>query len=496
MPSLTRWLALTFLLLSSTAYAQCVAPYITSPLRGLVTTADFTLSGVVSRDNGCDEGLVRIMRSGSGEIFLSSVNADGTFSVDLSHQPWGPQIYYLLLREDTTDSRPSGPVEDDDADVPIYDNRPTFSGSTDCPYVTLTLASVDPIVARTNEQGFYEIRSQALADGRYTLVATASSDESGSNSASSRPRNFVVSSTQSGSRDECYAPTLTGPGVRSDFRRSTIAGYTATGTLCDDGLVRLMTEETGEVAVIGLDGAGAFNVPVLHPQYGVLHYYLLHTSDTAGLLRSNTVEVTVTCDVPIILEPLGQTWQPNYNEYDPVYIYNRRPPMGGNTGQCRFATIEITGRPTVTVSSDAQGYFKVPPSVYENGAYALIVTGTPDGTAESLSGPVAKRSNQRNFIIDSTEPMPSTVGSRRRSIKPRCKADEELCRFIGVNNRMSIQYRCYPDLSTNLNRCGSCDGPDCADLLNVDGVMCLEGRCQIQTCEKGYILRDNACVKR
>lgn len=63
-------------------------------------------------------------------------------------------------------------------------------------------------------------------------------------------------------------------------------------------------------------------------------------------------------------------------------------------------------------------------------------------------------------------------------------------------------YECV-DTRTDIESCGGCPrlgekvenpGVDCTDLPGVSGVRCLEGRCQVDACDRGYVFLDGSCV--
>lgn len=114
------------------------------------------------------------------------------------------------------------------------------------------------------------------------------------------------------------------------------------------------------------------------------------------------------------------------------------------------------------------------------------------------------------------------------STSMRCRANEDLCPTGDTRgNRRYFRYRvsmsflmtcsvwiqmlnmqCFPDLGTNVDRCGSCDGPDCSALPHVDQVSCHIGKCQSELSSKldfrgrdvlilySQFMRDRLCFAR
>lgn len=80
----------------------------------------------------------------------------------------------------------------------------------------------------------------------------------------------------------------------------------------------------------------------------------------------------------------------------------------------------------------------------------------------------------RNFIIAQPAPAPTVSaymiladiqgGMRRRHTS--CAPDQDYCPYKTGHGRLA--YECVQDLSSNLERCGSCDGPDCTEVENAD----------------------------
>ncbi|ORY25054.1 hypothetical protein BCR39DRAFT_545179 [Naematelia encephala] len=92
-------------------------------------------------------------------------------------------------------------------------------------------------------------------------------------------------------------------------------------------------------------------------------------------------------------------------------------------------------------------------------------------------------------------PQATTTINRRRLTNSVCPAGKTLCP-IGSNGRnldklSGSGYECM-DIFSNLESCGGCIfdetpfGQDCTTLDNVDDVACVDGRCKINSCLRGW----------
>lgn len=101
----------------------------------------------------------------------------------------------------------------------------------------------------------------------------------------------------------------------------------------------------------------------------------------------------------------------------------------------------------------------------------------------SANAPAAAPSGIPNAQNIPARQLPETV--------PMCAAGEELCPLPSAKG-----FECL-DTSSNLEACGACPfqpgSDDCTAIPGVQAVQCVAGRCQVESCLKGYLLRDNHC---
>lgn len=190
----------------------------------------------------------------------------------------------------------------------------------------------------------------------------------------------------------------------------------------------------------------------------------------------------------------------------------------------------LTGGPTAGVANTEQCYemckrYKYAAFTYTGvntvgctcGTFLSGGTDVPCTTSGSWSTSAAIRRGLEgggaNIYINAA-PAISALGQQRRAIEAQRRAealarDNAYCPegFTGCSIPDSTQYECI-DTKTELESCGGCvhgafgnstssAGVDCTTLrgVSIGGVTCDGGHCQVNSCRRGFKLKDGRCVR-
>lgn len=87
-----------------------------------------------------------------------------------------------------------------------------------------------------------------------------------------------------------------------------------------------------------------------------------------------------------------------------------------------------------------------------------------------------------------------------RALSPlRCSQGESLCRIPLRNGGKDKGYECI-DTSSNLESCGGCpddsSAVDCSVIPHASSASCVNGACVVSSCQRGYKLANNECVRK
>lgn len=104
--------------------------------------------------------------------------------------------------------------------------------------------------------------------------------------------------------------------------------------------------------------------------------------------------------------------------------------------------------------------------------------------------------------IANTATCASGLPQKRDLEKKNCPLGWEVCETgtVGFGGK-SAGWECV-NTKSDLESCGGCQQPlqgrsagmDCTAIVGIDGVACVSGVCEINSCLKGYKLENNACT--
>jgi hypothetical protein len=192
----------------------------------------------------------------------------------------------------------------------------------------------------------------------------------------------------------CDPPTIVSPS-NGDFGDGTF--NITVNYPCGDGLIRIMSDLAGEIAVVPSNFLeGGFTYETLRQPFGEQYYYLLHNSDTEEIARSNVVTITVRCGIPSMRI-----------EGSPNGALATRTPVITGYSDCPFVTVLIPDQASITVPVVNTAY-RVQAEVIANGPLTITALASSDG-----QGSDSRPSANLNIVVDSAEPyIPvSSVGN-------------------------------------------------------------------------------------
>ena len=365
---------------SETGSFDANAPTLTLDAQEVGNDDTPSISGNTDLPVGTDITITITDSAGNTQTIITTVNADGSFSVDaltpLSEGAYSVTATGTDASGNTASASSSSGVIDTippsislDALGASNDNTPTISGSTDLAAgneVTLTITdsagNIQVITATVDADGNFSVDVPTpLADGNYTVSAEAT-DAAGN----------TASATQSGSIDTT-APSLTiAPQGEGNDSTPTISG--TTDLPAGSTISITVTDDAGNVQVFNatVDASGNFSADVPTALVDGPYTVEVVATDSDG----NTTTVADGNGV-IDTTPPTLTLTPLNTDNDPT------PTISGTTDLPEGATVTLTvtdsagNVQTLIATVDAAGNFSVEvPTALAEGDFDVVATAT------------------------------------------------------------------------------------------------------------------------
>ena len=376
------------------------SPLVNLNAQGSTNDATPTITGTTDQAPGSTVSISVTDSEGNSQTFTTTVDANGTFSVDVPASLADGEFTVTASVSDDAGNQDTAstngtidtaaPTLSLDSLINDNDTTPAISGTSDLPEgSTVTLVITDglgnqqTIEVSVDENGNFSTEvPSALAEGDYNVTATATD-----------PNGNTASTTETGGAVDTTAPiiTLVEQGTGNDAT-PTLSG---TSDLPQGSIVTLtVTDSVGDTQTINalVDADGSFSIDV--PQALAEGDYTVTATaqDEAGNQTSVTQNGSIDTNAPTLsLNPLTEN-----NDNTPI--------ISGATNLPEGSTVSISvtdndgNTQTFTADVDAQGNFSAEvPNSLPDGDYTVTVNATDSqGNTATVT--------ETGGVIDTTSP--------------------------------------------------------------------------------------------